>query len=187
VSPAFFETALHFRAWLEVNHASATELIVGFRKAGTGMPSMTWPESVDEALCFGWIDGVRKKIDEKSYQIRFTPRKKDSIWSLVNVNKARELTKQDRMRPTGVAAFEARNQDKTGVYAFEREKPAELAAVEVREFKMNRLAWKYFESVAPSYQRVITHWVVSAKQPATRARRLEQLIQACAEQRRILK
>ena len=187
MSPTFFETALHFRTWLEVNHTSAAELIVGFRKVSTGMPSMTWPESVDEALCFGWIDGVRKRIDEASYQIRFTPRKRGSIWSLVNVNKVQELTKQGRMQPAGVAAFEAKSHDKTGVYAFEREKPAELAPVEVREFKKNRLAWKYFESAAPSYRRVMTHWVVSAKQTATRARRLEQLVQACAEQRRILK
>ena len=187
MSPTFFETALHFRAWLETNDASAAELIVGFRKVGTGMLSMTWPESVDEALCFGWIDGVRKRIDDASYQIRFTPRRKGSIWSLVNVSKVQELTKQCRMRTAGIAAFEAKKQEKTGVYAFEREKPAELAPVEVREFKKNRQAWTFFESVAPSYRRVITHWVVSAKQPATRARRLEQLMQACAEQRRILK
>jgi len=187
VSPTFFETALHFRAWLEINHASAAELIVGFRKVATGLASMTWPESVDEALCFGWIDGVRKRIDEESYQIRFTPRQKGSIWSLVNVKKVQELTLQDRMRPAGVAAFEARSHTKTGVYAFERETPAELAAAEIREFKKNRLAWQYFEAAAPSYRRVITHWVISAKQPATRARRLEQLVQACTEQRRILK
>lgn len=185
--PTFVETALHFRAWLEANRASAAELIVGFSKVGTGMPSMTWPESVDEALCFGWIDGVRKRIDEASYQIRFSPRRKGSIWSLANLDKVRELTKEGRMRPAGVAAYEARKQEKTGVYAFERERPAELAPAEVREFKKNRQAWKCFEAAAPSYRRVITHWVVSAKQPATRARRLEQLVQACAEQRRILK
>lgn len=185
--PTFFETALQFRSWLEANHASAAELIVGFRKVGSGMPSMTWPESVDEALCFGWIDGVRKRIDDASYQIRFSPRRKGSIWSLININKVRELTKAGRMRPAGVAAYETRKQEKTGVYAFERESPAELTPAEVREFKKNRVAWKYFETVAPSYRRVITHWVVSAKQPATRARRLDQLMQACAEQRRILK
>ena len=185
--PAFFETALHFRAWLEANHTSAAELIVGFRKVGSGLPSMSWPESVDEALCFGWIDGVRKSIDAASYQIRFTPRKKGSIWSLVNVNKVQALTQQDRMRPAGIAAFEARSHEKTGVYAFERKTLAALAPAEVRAFKKNRLAWQFFESAAPSYRNVITHWVISAKQPATRARRLEQLMQACAEQRRILK
>jgi len=187
VSPTFFESALHFRAWLEANHASSTELIVGFRKVGTGVPSMTWPESVDEALCFGWIDGVRKRIDEESYKIRFTPRRKGSIWSLVNIKKVQELTARGRMLPAGVSAYEARSYKKTGIYAFEREQPAELAHAEVIKFKKNRKAWEYFETAAPSYRKVMLHWVVSAKQTATRTRRLEQLVQACAEQRRILK
>jgi uncharacterized protein YdeI (YjbR/CyaY-like superfamily) len=187
VSPTFFESALHFRAWLEANHASSTELIVGFRKVGTGVPSMTWPKSVDEALCFGWIDGVRKRIDEDSYQIRFTPRRKGSIWSLVNIKKVQELTAQGRMLPAGVSAYEARSDKKTGIYAFEREQPAELAHAEVIQFKKNRKAWEYFEAATPSYRKVMLHWVVSAKQAATRARRLEQLVQACTEQRRILK
>lgn len=187
MSPAFFESAQHFRHWLEANHVTETELIVGFRKVNTGMPSMTWSESVDEALCVGWIDGVRKRIDDASYMIRFTPRKLGSIWSLVNVAKVQNLVAQGRMRPAGLAAYEARRQDKTGVYAFERDKPAELAPAETRAFKKNRTAWKYFEAAASSYRRVIVHWVVSAKQQATRQRRFEQLIQACAEQRRILK
>jgi len=186
MSAKFFDTALHFRHWLEENHASAAELIVGYRKVGSGMPSMTWSESVDEALCFGWIDGVRKRIDDTSYTIRFTPRRKASIWSRINVAKVQQLTAQGRMRPAGLAVYEARRHEKTGIYSFERERPAELAPAEVREFKRHRLAWKYFESSAPSYRKVITHWVVSAKRPATRARRLEQLMQACAEQRRIL-
>ncbi len=185
--PTFFASSLHFRAWLAENHASASELIVGFRKVGTGLPSMTWPESVDEALCFGWIDGVRRRIDETAYQIRFTPRKRGSIWSLVNVDKVHALHSQGRMRPAGLAAFEHRRPDKTGVYAFEREQPAELAPAELLAFKKNRPAWKYFEATAPSYRRVMMHWVVSARQPATRARRLDQLMQACAEQRRILR
>ena len=181
MSPTFFVSALEFRAWLEVNHTSAKELIVGFRKVGTGLPSMTWPESVDEALCFGWIDGVRKRIDEGSYQIRFTPRKQGSIWSLVNVGKVGELTRQNRMQPIGIAAFESRVQARTGVYSFEREEAAALTPVEVREFQQHRQAWTYFQSAAPSYQRAITHWVVSAKQAATRDRRFAQLVQACAE------
>ena len=187
MSPAFFEDALHFRAWLDQNHATKAELIVGFRKVGSGMPSMTWPQSVDEALSYGWIDGVRKRIDDASYQIRFTPRRRDSIWSLVNLAKVEELIAQRRMRPAGIAVYEARSHKNTGVYAFERDQPAELAKEEARMFKKNSTAWKYFESSAPSYRRVMTHWVVSAKQTATRARRLEQLIQACAEQRRILR
>lgn len=187
VDPTFFDTAADFRHWLQHNHASAVELIVGYRKVGSGAPSMTWPESVDEALCFGWIDGVRKRIDEQAYQIRFTPRKKDSIWSLINVDKVRALTEQGRMQPAGLAAFAARRTDRTGVYAFERDQAAELAPPEVDEFRRHPQAWQYFEAVAPSYRRVITHWVVSARQPATRARRFQQLLQACAEQRRILR
>ena len=187
MSPTFFEDALQFRTWLEHNHDSEAELIVGFRKVGSGMPSMTWPQSVDEALSFGWIDGVRKRIDDESYQIRFTPRRRESIWSLVNVAKVQELIAQRRMHPAGLAAYEAKQHKKTGVYAFERETPAELTAEECRAFKKSPGAWKYFETVAPSYRRVMTHWVASAKQPATRTRRLEQLIKACAEKRRILK
>ncbi len=187
MSPTFFESPLLFRAWLEANNSTAAELIVGFRKVGSGLPSMTWPESVDEALCFGWIDGVRKRIDDESYLIRFTPRRAGSIWSLVNVAKVEQLQAQGRMRPPGTAAFEERNDKKTGIYAFERKHPAELTAPEIRDFKKNKDAWRYFGSAAPSYRKVITHWVVSAKQAATRERRFAQLIQACAEQRRILK
>jgi len=127
--------------------------------------------SVDEALSYGWIDGVRKRIDDASHQIRFTPRRKDSIWSLVNIAKVEELIAQRRMRPVGMAAYEARSHNKTGVYAFERDQPAELSKEEIRMFKKNSTAWKYFESSAPSYRRVLTHWVVTAKQTATRARR----------------
>ena len=183
----YFETPADFRAWLASNHASATELIVGFRKVSSGLPSMNWPESVDEALCFGWIDGVRKRIDDKSYQIRFTPRRNASIWSLVNVAKVEQLLVHGRMQPSGIAAYEGRSTKKTGVYAFERERPAELSDAETREFQKSKVAWRYFETAAPSYKRVMLHWVVSAKQAATRQRRLAQLIEACAEQRRILK
>lgn len=187
VSPTFFESARHFRAWLEVHHRTATELIVGFRKVGSGLPSMSWPESVDEALCFGWIDGLRKRIDESSYLIRFTPRRAGSIWSSVNLAKAQELGAQGRLRPAGIAAHEARSSQKTGVYSFEQQQPVVFAPAQVREFKKNKGAWKYFEAAPPSYKKVITYWVISAKQPATRARRLAQLIEACAESRRLLK
>ena len=187
MSPTFFESAEHFRAWLKRHHRTATDLIVGFRKVGSGLPSMTWPESVDEALCFGWIDGVRKRIDDASYLIRFTPRRAASIWSLVNVAKVQKLTEQGRMRPAGIAAHKARSSKKTGVYSFEQQQAVVLAPAEVREFKENKGAWKYFEAAVPSYKKVITYWVVSAKQPAIRARRLAQLIEACAESRRLLK
>ena len=185
--PTFFEDALHFRDWLESNHALQTELIVGFHKVGSGIRSMTWPQSVDEALSYGWIDGVRKRIDDKAYQIRFTPRRVESIWSLVNIAKINELIAQRRIQPAGMAAYEARSDKRTGVYAFERAAPAELADEDKRTFMSNAVAWKYFEISAPSYRRVMMHWIVSAKQPATRLRRLEQLMQACAEQRRILR
>ncbi len=185
--PTFFETAAQFRDWLEKNHASATDLIVGFRKVGTGQPSISWPESVDEALCFGWIDGVRKRIDERSYQIRFTPRKLGSIWSLVNVAKVEALLASGRMRPPGIAAFGARTENNTGVYAFERSVPAELSDSEKELFQKHRTAWTYFEKCPPSYRSVMLHWVTSAKQVATRERRLTQLIAACVEQRCILK
>jgi len=185
--PRFFATSLHFRAWLENNHAIAAELIVGFRKVGSGLPSMTWPESVDEALCFGWIDGVRKRIDDESYLIRFTPRRKGSIWSAINVAKVAELTAQRRMRPPGIAAFEARTDKKTGVYSFEQTQPIEFTAANLREFKKYKKAWRYFESCTPSYRKVMTFWVISAKQPATRARRLGQLIEACAQEKLLLR
>jgi uncharacterized protein YdeI (YjbR/CyaY-like superfamily) len=185
--PTFFDSAASFRAWLEQNHASAAELLGGFRKVGTGLPSMTWSESVDEALCYGWIDGVRRRIDDSSYVIRFTPRRRGSIWSAVNVAKVWTLVAQARMRPAGLAAFEARSDRRTGIYSFEQAHAVELAAAEVRAFKRNKAAWTYYDTTSPSYRKTITYWVVSAKQPATRARRLAQLVQACAEQRHLLK
>lgn len=183
----FFETPAEFRAWLEKHHASATELIVGYRKVGTGMPSITWPESVEQALCFGWIDGIRRRIDDTSYQIRFTPRHRNSIWSAINLAKVQQLIAQGRMHPAGLAAYEARNEKKSGVYSFEQARPVALSAQETRLFKRDKKAWQHFQAVAPSYRKTITFWVISAKQPATRARRLAQLIEACAEGRRLLK
>ena len=185
ITPTFFDTADDFRRWLSTNHATALELLVGFHKVGSGRPSMSWPESVDEALCFGWIDGVRKRIDEQSYQIRFTPRRRLSIWSLVNVDKVEKLLAEGRMQAAGIAAYRARTEKKTGVYAFERERPAELSDDESQLFMGNRVAWHYFESTPPSYRKLMLHWVVSAKQQATRQRRLAELIAACAGQRRI--
>lgn len=185
MKPTFFKTAADFRAWLESNHASAAELIVGFHKVGSRLPSMSWPESVDEALCFGWIDGVRKRIDEQSYQIRFTPRRAGSIWSKVNLAKVEQLKAEGRMRPSGIAAFEARKSERSGVYAFEREQPAELSASETRDFRRNAVAWTYFEATPPSYRKVMLHWVVSAKHADTRAKRLAQLIEACEAQKRM--
>ena len=182
----FFATAAAFRAWLAKNHASATELLVGYHKVHTGQPSMTWPESVDEALCFGWIDGVRKRIDEHTYQIRFTPRKKTSIWSAVNIAKVEALIRQKRMRPAGLAAYSHRRDDRSGVYSFERKSPAAFSAAQLRQFKRDKAAWRFFQSTPPGYQRMVTHWVLVAKQEATRERRFAQLVQGCAEGRRLL-
>jgi uncharacterized protein YdeI (YjbR/CyaY-like superfamily) len=176
VEPHFFDSPAAFRAWLEEHHATETEVLVGFWKAATGRPSLTWSQSVDEALCYGWIDGVRRGLDDESYTIRFTPRKARSKWSLVNVRKVGELTAQGRMRPAGAAAFEARREQDTGVYSFERSEPAELDAAAEARFRAEPEAWAWFERQPPSYRRPALHWVVSAKRAETRERRLAQLI-----------
>lgn len=181
----FFATAADFRAWLEKHHESASELVVGFRKVGSGMASMTWSESVDEALCFGWIDGVRRRIDDTSYSIRFTPRRRGSNWSAVNLEKVKSLIAEGRMRPAGLRAYESRDEKKCEVYSFERERPAELERTELLVFRKNKPAWAYFQSTPPGYRKTILHWIVSAKRPETRSRRFAQLVQACSEQRRI--
>lgn len=174
-----FATPAALRKWFEQHHTSAQALWVGFHKKGSGKPSITWPESVDEALCVGWIDGVRKSLGEDSYVIRFTPRKPTSIWSVVNVNRVAALTAEGRMQPAGLAAFAARSQAKTGVYAFEQDAP-ELAASDVRIFKQNKAAWKFFEAQPPGYRRQMSWRVTSAKREETRAKRLLQLIEASA-------
>jgi uncharacterized protein YdeI (YjbR/CyaY-like superfamily) len=182
--PTYFPSPSAFRDWLLANHESATELVVGFHKVGTGAPSMTWAESVREALCFGWIDGVRHRVDESRYTIRFTPRKTGSIWSAVNVKHVEELIAAGRMRPAGLRAFEARRDAKTGVYSFEQDAvalPAEFLAI----FRKQKQAWRWFEASAPSYRREATWWVVSAKREDTRERRLQTLIACSAEGLRI--
>lgn len=175
MKPTFFTKPSDFRKWLQKNHQKEKELLVGFYKVDSGKQSMTWPESVDQALCFGWIDAVRQSIDEHSYQIRFTQRKPNSIWSNVNVKKFEELVKQGLMQPAGFASFEHRTEKKSGVYSFEQNEVA-LSNDYVKQFKANKKAWKYFQSLAPSYQKTSTHWVMSAKQESTRLKRLTQLI-----------
>jgi uncharacterized protein YdeI (YjbR/CyaY-like superfamily) len=181
----FFPTADHFRRWLEANHKRATELWVGFYKKGSGRPSITWPESVDEALCVGWIDGVRKSIDAESYVIRFSPRRPSSNWSLVNIRRAEELIRCKRMRPAGLRAFEARLARKSGVYSFEQRQNARFDPVLEARFRKNRAAWQFFEGQPPGYRRVTSFWVMSAKQAETRDRRLATLIADSAAGRRI--
>jgi uncharacterized protein YdeI (YjbR/CyaY-like superfamily) len=181
----FFAEPADFRAWLEKNHDRASELWVGFHKKGSGRPSITWPESVDEALCFGWIDGVRKSLGPDSYMIRFTPRKARSTWSAVNIKRAQELAAEGRMRPAGLKAFEARTDDRSAIYAYEQRHAAKLDPEQEREFRANAKAWEYFQSRPPSYRRTATWWVVSAKREETRRKRLRTLIEDSAQGRTI--
>jgi len=179
-APLFFSDASKFRAWLEKNAATAPELLVGYHKVGSGQPSMSWPESVDEALCFGWIDGVRKRIDDESYTIRFTPRRATSIWSAINIEKMAKLKAEGRMTPTGEQAFALRSEAKSVIYSHEQAETAELSAAELKLFKANQLALAYFEAAPPSYKKRMLHWVTSAKKAETRASRLVKLVDACA-------
>lgn len=175
MTPIFFASQSDFRKWLQKNYKKETELLVGFYKVGSGKPSMTWPQSVDEALCFGWIDGVRKSIDKDSYQIRFTRRKPTSIWSAINIKKIEELIKKGLMQPAGLASFEKRTAGKSKIYSYEKDE-VELTPRFRKQFKANKNAWDYFQSLAPSYRKVSMHWVMSAKQETTQIKRLNQLI-----------
>lgn len=183
--PKFFASAAEFHAWLESHAATAPELLVGFWKVDSGRPSMTWPESVDEALCFGWIDSVRRRIDDHAYQIRFTPRKPTSIWSAVNIGKFEQLSAQGRMTEAGARAYAHRTEGKSVVYAYEQAAQSELTASEIRAFKRAKPAWAYFEACPPSYRKVLLHWVTGAKKTETRAARLQKLIEACKDGKRL--
>jgi uncharacterized protein YdeI (YjbR/CyaY-like superfamily) len=184
MTPTFFATPAEFRAWLEQHHDSESELLVGFYKKGSGRPSITWPESVDQALCFGWIDGVRRSLGEEAYTIRFTPRKPRSIWSAVNIKRAGELIEQGLMHPAGLAAFERRSDDRSAIYSYEQRHSARLAPEQEQEFRALPAAWEWFEAQAPSFRKAAAWWVTSAKREETRARRLAQLIEAAAEGRK---
>ncbi len=175
MKPKFFATPEDFRIWLEANHETTVELIVGFWKVGSGRPSMTWSESVDQALCFGWIDGIRKKIDDKSYTIRFTPRRPKSVWSKINMDKVEELKRKGLMHLAGLAAYDNKDESKAGIYSYEN-RPREFTPELKKLFKKDEEAWKFFETQAPSYQRLAIFWVMSAKQEKTRLTRLDRLI-----------
>jgi uncharacterized protein YdeI (YjbR/CyaY-like superfamily) len=183
--PTFFATPADFRAWLKQHHRTSTELWVGFYKKGSGRPSLTWPESVDEALCVGWIDGVRKSLGPDSYMIRFTPRRANSIWSAVNIRRAEELTRLGRMRAAGRRAFESRNPRKSGVYSFEQRDDARLAPDAEARFRGNAPAWRYFDAQPAGYKKMAIWWVISARQEATRERRLATLIRDSEAGRRL--
>jgi uncharacterized protein YdeI (YjbR/CyaY-like superfamily) len=181
----FFSTPEELHAWLEEHHATATELWVGFYKKATGRRSLTWSEVVDEALCFGWIDGKAQRIDEHRYRQRLTPRRRSSNWSAINIAKVAELRAQGRMTPAGEAAFAARRDDRSEVYSYERRNEAALDAEQEATFRANPPAWEWFGAQSPSYKTLATFWVVSAKRPETRARRLATLIECCADGRRV--
>lgn len=180
----FFPTQDDFRRWLEENHDKESELIVGFYNIKSGKPTMTWSEAVDQALCFGWIDGVRRKVDEESYSNRFTPRRASSNWSAVNIEKVRVLTEKSLMKPSGIAAFEKRKESKSAIYAYETELKQFSAEFE-NLFKSNEKAWEFFEKQANWYKKQMINWVMTAKQEATREKRLGKLIAESANQRRV--
>jgi uncharacterized protein YdeI (YjbR/CyaY-like superfamily) len=180
LEPVFFESPAAMGRWLAKNHRSAKELLVGFHKRHTGRPSLTWPESVDEALCFGWIDGVRRSLGAEGYTIRFTPRKAGSIWSAVNLKKVAALVKAGKMKPAGLAAFRARSAKKTAVYAYEN-RPKALDRESESRFRKNARAWTWFRAQAPWYRRTAAYWVMSAKKDETRERRLAILIASSAK------
>lgn len=171
----FFSNQLEFRKWLEKNHKTKQELIVGYYKVNSNKPSMTWSQSVDQALCFGWIDSVRKSIDHESYCIRFTPRKSTSIWSAINIKKVEELIKQGLMKPEGLASFELRKEHKSKIYSYEKE-AEKLPARFEKIFKANKKAWDFFKNQSASYQKQMTHRITDAKQETTKIKRLQLLI-----------
>ena len=179
--PRYFATPAEFRAWLVEHHVTDTELLVGFHKAGSGRPSITWPESVEEALCVGWIDGVRKRVDDTRYTIRFTPRNPSSNWSAINIAKMHHLIRQGRVLPAGQNAFARRTHEKSKTYSYEQRASAKLDGAGVKRFRANPAAWKYFQTRPPWYRRTATWWVVSGKKEETRARRLKLLIECCAK------
>jgi uncharacterized protein YdeI (YjbR/CyaY-like superfamily) len=184
MKPKFFATPAAWRHWLEKYHGDHKELLVGFYKKASGKSSITWPESVDGALSFGWIDGVRRRIDDVSYTIRFTPRKPRSIWSNVNIKRVEELMKQGLMRPAGIRAYEAREEARSGIYSFEQEN-IEFEKEQERRFRANADAWKFFQAQTAGYRRLVTWRVISAKREETRIKRLDRLIEESGQGRRI--
>src|SRR5438309_12133541 len=175
-SPIFFAKPAAFRAWLEKHHHTTTAQWIGFHRKASGRPSITWPEAVDEALCFGWIDGLRKTIDAGSYKIRFTPRRPTSNWSAINIRRMKELMRECRVRPAGVKAFQKRVAERTGIYSYENRKSATLRAAARKQFLADVVAWKFFQQQPASYQQTTIWWVTNAKRPQTQQDRLRKLI-----------
>ena len=182
--PIFFKIPADFRAWLKAHHDTADSLLVGFYKVASGKPSITWPESVDEALCFGWIDGIRKSLNDVSYTIRFTPRKPGSIWSSVNIKRAQVLIERARMQPAGLKAYQARKENKSGIYSYEQ-RSVDLPEPYDRLLKQNTPAWTFFQAQPASYRKAVCWWIVSAKKEETRLKRLETLTGHSARRERL--
>jgi uncharacterized protein YdeI (YjbR/CyaY-like superfamily) len=185
MKPKFFPSLSDWRAWLEEHHKKHQELWVGFYKRNSGRASITWPESVDGALCFGWIDGVRKSLDESSYVIRFTPRRPRSVWSAINIKRVGELTSLGMMRPAGIRAFEKRTGNRSEIYSYEQRKGAKLSGVYEKQFRARKKAWKFFQAQPPWYRRTSSWWVISAKKEETRLKRLARLIEDSEDERTI--
>jgi len=177
MKPTFFATPPDFRAWLEENHDKSQEIWVGFYKKGIDKQCITWPEAVDQALCYGWIDSVRKSVDEESYTNRFTPRKARSTWSAFNIKRVQELTELGLMRPAGLKAFEARAEDRSGIYSYEQQRDAALSDDYEQQVRANKKAWDFFQAQPPGYRKTATWWVISAKKEETRLKRLAKLIE----------
>jgi uncharacterized protein YdeI (YjbR/CyaY-like superfamily) len=180
VEAIYFDSPAAFERWMEEHHETASEVLVGFHKSGTGRPTLTWPESVDVALCFGWIDAIRRRVDDERYTIRFTPRRPKSNWSAVNLRRVEELRKEGRMRPKGLAIYEAREKDRSKHYSYE-ERPQDFPESVKAEFQSHPEAWKFFESQPPTYRRGAIWWIVSAKRTETREKRLAELIESSAK------
>lgn len=183
-NPLFFETSGDFRKWLERNHEQKDVQWLGYYKVATGKPSIKWEESVREALCFGWIDGLRKSIDEESYKIRFTPRRPGSHWSDKNIKMVKELIEQGKMMAPGLEAFKKRDEENSRQASYER-KRVKLKKEYEDEIRKNKKAWKFFEELAPGYTKTSIHWVMSAKREETRQRRLKILIDSCENEEKI--
>ena len=184
MNATFFANQAEFRKWFEKHHKSEKELLVGFYKVSSNKPSISWSESVDQALCFGWIDGIRRSVDEESYCIRFTPRRSNSVWSDINIKKVENLTKAGLMTAEGLKAFNLRKDNKSGIYSYENEHGG-FDTNFANTFKNNTIAWEFFSKQAPSYRKAVTNWIMSAKQESTRLARLEKTINASEQQKRL--
>jgi len=184
MSILYFKKQAELRTWFVNNWDKLDEVWIGYYKKATKKESVTWDESVQEAICFGWIDGIRKSIDGESYKIRFTPRKKNSIWSLKNIKTAEELIQNNLIQASGLASYKLRKEAKSGIYAFEQEKVSFSKEFETI-FKANQASWTFFENQAPYYKKIVTHWVMSAKQEKTRIRRLNTLMEDSQNQLRV--